>query len=188
MTEQLDLVSTLEEIQSTGLAALASIQDEASLDAWRSAYLGRSSAVMQAFSKLPQYPKEQRPQVGQAANRVKQALEAALAERSQLVKDAALRQALASEKLDVTIPGRQPQFGRMHPVSQTMREIYRVLGDMGFQVYLSPEVETDENNFNLLNIPPHHPARDMWDTFHTTTPGVILRTHTSPGQIRFMRW
>ena len=187
MTEQLDLVSTLEEIQSTGLAALASIQDETSLDAWRAAYLGRSSAVMQAFSKLPQYPKEQRPQIGQAANRVKQVLEAALAERSQLVKEAALRQAIASEKLDVTIPGRQPQFGRMHPVSQTLREIYRVLGDMGFQVYLSPEVETDENNFSLLNIPPHHPARDMWDTFHTTTPGVILRTHTSPGQIRFMR-
>ena len=68
-----------------------------------------------------------------------------------------------------------------------MREIYRIFGDMGFQVYRSPEVETDEYNFELLNIPAHHPARDMWDTFHTTQPGIILRTHTSPGQIRFMQ-
>jgi phenylalanyl-tRNA synthetase alpha chain len=78
-------------------------------------------------------------------------------------------------------------MGRAHIVSRTMREIIRIFGDMGFQVYRSPEVETDENNFGLLNIPAHHPARDMWDTFHTTTPGIILRTHTSPGQVRFMK-
>jgi phenylalanyl-tRNA synthetase alpha chain len=75
----------------------------------------------------------------------------------------------------------------MHIVSQTLRELIRIMGDMGFQVYRSPEVETDINNFELLNIPAHHPARDMWDTFHTLQPGIILRTHTSPGQIRFMQ-
>ncbi|HEX9018087.1 MAG TPA: phenylalanine--tRNA ligase subunit alpha, partial [Anaerolineaceae bacterium] len=135
---------------------------------------------------LPQFPKEQRPQIGQAANRVKQALEAALADRSQALKDEALKRSLENEQLDVTLPGRQPAYGRYHVITQTLREVVRIMGDMGFQVYRSPEVETDVNNFELLNIPAHHPARDMWDTFHTLVPGIILRTHTSPGQIRFM--
>lgn len=185
--EGVDQLKQLEEIQATALAELAAVDDEAKLDAWRIAHLGRSSEVMQVFSRLPQFPKEMRPQVGQTANRVKQALEAALAERSQSLKDAALKHSLQAERLDVTMPGRQPIFGRTHIVSQTLRELIRIMGDMGFQVYRSPEVETDVNNFELLNIPAHHPARDMWDTFHTTQPGVILRTHTSPGQIRFMK-
>jgi phenylalanyl-tRNA synthetase alpha chain len=142
---------------------------------------------MQVFSRLGQIPKEARPQVGQAANRVKQALEAAFEKRSQALKEEALRRSLEAERLDVSMPGRQPNMGRAHIVSRALREVCRIFGDMGFQIYRSPEVETDENNFELLNIPAHHPARDMWDTFHTTTPGVILRTHTSPGQIRFMK-
>lgn len=186
MTEGVDQLKQLDDIQAKALADLQSINDEAGLDSWRVANLGRSSEVMLVFSRLGQFPKELRPQVGQTANRVKQALEAALAERSQAVKDAALKRSLESERLDITLPGRQPGFGRRHVVSQTMREIFRVFGDMGFQVYRSPEVETDQYNFELLNIPAHHPARDMWDTYHTTTPGIILRTHTSPGQVRFM--
>jgi len=177
----------LEEIQARALAELKMVNDEARLEAWRITHLGRSSEVMQVFSRLPQFPKEVRPQIGQTANRVKQTLEAALAEQGQIVKENALKRALETERLDVTLPGRRPTPGRLHVVSQTMREIFRIFGDMGFQIYRSPEVETDENNFELLNIPAHHPARDMWDTYHTTTPGVILRTHTSPGQIRFMR-
>ena len=94
---------------------------------------------------------------------------------------------LAAEGVDVTLPGRRPTLGKIHPSNQTLREIAHIFGQMGFQVYDSPEVETDENNFGLLNIPQGHPARDMWDTFYTTTPGVILRTHTSPGQIHAMR-
>jgi len=86
----------------------------------------------------------------------------------------------------VTLPGRRLATGGLHPSTQTLREIYAIWADMGFQVFRSRDVEDDETNFTLLNIPPHHPARDMWDTFHTTTPGVILRTHTSPGQIRAM--
>ena len=89
--------------------------------------------------------------------------------------------------LDVTLPGRPVQRGRLHIVTQTLRRIYAIWADMGFQVYRSPDVETDEYNFELLNIPEYHPARDMWDTFHTDTPGMILRTHTSPGQIHAMR-
>jgi phenylalanyl-tRNA synthetase alpha chain len=90
------------------------------------------------------------------------------------------------EKLDVTLPGRPISRGRLHPATLTLRQIYRIFGDMGFQIYRSREVETDEFNFELLNIPAHHPARDMWDTFHTTSPSVLLRTHTSPGQIHVM--
>jgi phenylalanyl-tRNA synthetase alpha chain len=187
MTEGVDQLKQLEEIQAKALSELETINDEARLDAWRIAHLGRSSEVMQVFSRLSQFAKEVRPQIGQTANKVKQSLEAAMAERGQAVKEAALKHALEAEKLDVTMPGRKPDFGRAHIVTQTLREIISILGDMGFQVYRSPEVETEENNFEALNIPAHHPARDMWDTFHTTQPGIILRTHTSPGQIRFMR-
>ncbi len=110
---------------------------------------------------------------------------------SRSLRQAALQRSLQAERLDVTLPGRTPLRGRLHPVTQTLREIYRIFGEMGFQVYRSREVESDEYNFELLNIPAHHPARDMWDTFHTdTAPAAksdLLRTHTSPGQIHAMR-
>ena len=88
----------------------------------------------------------------------------------------------------MTLPGRSAPRGRLHPSTQTLRAISGIFAELGFQIYRSPEVEDDETNFGLLNMPPHHPARDMWDTFHTTTPGVLLRTHTSPGQIHAMRY
>jgi phenylalanyl-tRNA synthetase alpha chain len=97
-----------------------------------------------------------------------------------------LRQ-LAQERIDVTLPGRPVEPGFLHVSTRTLREIYAIFAEMGFQVVETPEVETDVNNFQLLNIPPYHPARDMWSTFHTTSEGVLLRTHTSPGQIRVMR-
>lgn len=187
MSEQVDVLQKLEEIQQIGLAALEQVSDEANLAAWRTAHLGRSAPVMQVFSGLGQVPKDLRPQVGQKANQVKLALEAALAEKGEAVKAAALERSLAGERLDVTLPGRIPVHGRLHVQTRTLREIYRVFGDMGFQVYRSRDVELDEYNFTLLNFPKYHPARDMQDTFHTTTPDVLLRTHTSPGQIHVMR-
>ncbi len=108
--------------------------------------------------------------MGQRANQVKLALEAALAEQAERVRQAELAQKLAAETLDVTLPGRPQTLGRLHPITQTLREIYRVMGEMGFQVYRARDVETDDYNFTLLNIPPHHPARDMWDTYYMTTP------------------
>ncbi len=183
----MDELHELERIRSAGLAALQGVGDEAALESWRVAHLGRSAPVMQVFARLGQAPKELRPQIGQAANQVKLALEAALTERGEALKKAALERSLTSQRLDVTLPGRRPLAGRLHVETQTMRELYRIFGEMGFQVYRAPDVDTDENNFTALNIPPHHPARDMWDTFYTTTPGVLLRTHTSPGQIRAMR-
>lgn len=187
MTEETRVLDELEEIQQKALDSLAAVQDEASLAAWRTANLGRSSPVMQAFSRLGQVPKELRPQVGQRANQVKQALEAALAEKSEQIRAAALQRKLSAERVDVTLPGRQPARGRLHPATQVMRRVLAIFGEMGFQVYRARDVESDENNFELLNIPAYHPARDMWDTFYATTPGVVLRTHTSPGQIHAMR-
>ncbi len=183
----MDELQSLEQAQAAALAALEAVNDEAALEAWRIAHLGRSAPVMLAFSRLGQAPKELRPQIGQAANRVKQALEEAFAARAQALKEAALQRSLTAERLDVTLPGRRPAQGSLHIETQTLREMYRIFGEMGFQVFRAPDVETDENNFTALNIPPYHPARDMWDTFYTTNPGVLLRTHTSPGQIRAMR-
>jgi phenylalanyl-tRNA synthetase alpha chain len=130
---------------------------------------------------------EERPAFGQRVNQVKEELAAAHQQRLARLRAAELEQKMAADTIDVTLPGRRQYVGRLHPATQTLRQIYRIWGDMGFQIYRSRDVETDEYNFELLNIPQHHPARDMWDTFHTTTPGVILRTHTSPGQIHAMR-
>jgi phenylalanyl-tRNA synthetase alpha chain len=187
MPEGQAIIEQLEQMEQSALKALERVQDEAALQEWRVAYLGRHAPVMQVFSRLSEAPKEERPRIGQRANQVKQTLEAALQTRSEQIKRQALERSLSSERLDVTLPGRQPVRGRLHPTTQTLRRIYSIFAEMGFQIYRSRDVETDEYNFELLNIPVYHPARDMWDTFHTTRPGVILRTHTSPGQIHAMR-
>src|SRR5262249_55647648 len=124
---------------------------------------------------------------GQEANRIKEALTSAFESALAREKERALARSLAADALDVTLPGRPVPRGRLHVTTQTMREIAAAFADLGFQIYRSREVEDDLTNFELLNMPPHHPARDMWDTFYTTTPGVLLRTHTSPGQIHVMR-
>ena len=181
------MIAELEQISKTALEALAGAADEASLEAWRVAHLGRSSALMKVFDRLGSLPKEERPLIGKAANEVKRLLESRLEALSEDLHQRALQHALQTERLDVTLPGRPLASGRLHPSTQILRRIYGIFAEMGFQVYRSREVESDEYNFELLNIPSHHPARDMWDTFHTLTPGVLLRTHTSPGQIRVMR-
>jgi phenylalanyl-tRNA synthetase alpha chain len=140
-----------------------------------------------ALAQIGKIPKEQRAAYGQEANRVKVALESAYEAALAKAKEKALQASLSANPLDVTLPGRIRPRGRLHPATQILREIYAIFADLGFQVYRTREVESDENNFELLNMPPHHPARDMWDTFFTTTPGVVLRTHTSPGQIHVMR-
>ena len=187
------MLNQLDDIQEAALKALETIQDEDTLQSWRVTYMGRSSPLLQVFDKLGQAPKEERPSIGRRANEVKQALEKGLGARSEELRQAAIQRALQTEQLDVSLPGRATLRGRLHPANQNLRRMYRVFGDMGFQVYRSPEVETDEYNFQLLNFPPDHPARDMQDSFYVNTPGaqnnnpVLLRTHTSPGQIRAMR-
>jgi len=186
------MLDKLSDIEKSALDALQPVDGEASLEAWRVTHLGRSSALMQVFSGLGTLSKEERPAVGQAANRVKVALEAALADKTEAVKRSALERSLSVEKLDVTLPGRSVHQGRLHPSTQQLRLVLSILAEMGFQVYTSPEVESDEMNFQLLNFPPHHPARDMQDSLYVTAEGrgdnpILLRTHTSPGQIHAMR-
>lgn len=181
MREQLD------EIYEQSLRTLEEAGSTDELEAWHRETLGRKGSVQLQTRHIGQLVPEERPHFGRRINEVKQALEDAYQERAAALRAQELEAQMAAEALDVTLPGRRAWRGRLHPASQTLRDIYRIWGDMGFQVYRSREVETDEYNFELLNIPQHHPARDMWDTFHTMTPGVILRTHTSPGQIHAMR-
>ena len=176
-----------DQIEKDALDALAAATDSAALEKWRVACLGRNAPVMSALGTLGALPREERKAFGQRGNQVKQALERAFEDASERISRAELASALEAGAIDVTAPGRRRGRGRLHPATQTLRRIYAIFAEMGFQVYRSRDVETDEFNFGLLNIPPHHPARDMWDTFYTTTPNVILRTHTSPGQMHVMR-
>ncbi len=179
-----------EKLQATHLEALqelGAVNDSEALRAWELKYLGKKGAITELVRSVGALPKEERADFGKRANEVKGALELAYTDREQLVKDQELARDLEQGEIDVTLPGRAHPVGGLHPSTMTLREISAIWAEMGFQVYRSRDVETDEMNFELLNIPAHHPARDMWDTFHTTTPGVVLRTHTSPGQIRSMR-
>ncbi len=191
MTEP-KVLEELEQVKTAALAELSGIAEENALLAWRNNYLGKTSPVMKAFSGLGALPPDQRPLVGQGANQVKTALEAAYADKVKILKENALSHSLASQSLDVTLPGRTAVHGRLHPDTQILRELYRIFGDMGFQVYHSREMETDEYNFQLLNFPIGHPARDMQDTYFIDAPNrgdnpLLMRTHTSPGQVRAMR-
>ena len=155
------MLETLEEIKQHALSALEKAQDEAGLEDWRIMYLGRKSPLMGVFSQMGQLTPAERPVIGRAGNLVRTALEDALEQRLSSLREAALRDSLGKERIDVTLPGRPIPMGRLHPVTQTLRRIYRIFGEMGFQVYLARDVETDEYNFQLLNFPPHHPAREM---------------------------
>jgi phenylalanyl-tRNA synthetase alpha chain len=187
------MLEKLKNVEQDALKALDSVQNEAELEAWRVAHLGRSSGLMQIFSQFGGLSKEEKPVAGQRANEVKKSLEAAFVARSEELRQAALKRSLEQEQLDVTLPGRRVPLGRLHPDTQTLRELYSIFGEMGFQVFRSREVETDEYNFQLLNFPIGHPARDMQDTYFVESEGrgenpIVLRTHTSPGQMHAMRW
>ena len=182
-----NLVQELTQLQQEALAALAQMDSTAATEAWYADYLGRKGKMTAILRGVGQLAAEERPLVGKTANEVKVVLEAALQERQSALAQAEMDSALAAEGIDVTLPGRRPQIGKLHPTNHAMREIVTILSQMGFQVYDSPEVETDDYNFGLLNFPPDHPAREMQDTFFTKEKDIILRTHTSPGQIHAMR-
>jgi phenylalanyl-tRNA synthetase alpha chain len=179
--------ASLAELEQRALAELRACEDEADLRAWNTRYFGKQGEVVVALKGVGAVPPDQRKAYGQQANQMKETLSRAFETKQADLKEATLARSLVEDKLDVTLPGRPAPRGRLHVATQTLREIYAIFAELGFQVYRSPEVEDDEMNFGLLNMPPHHPARDMWDTFHTTKPGVLLRTHTSPGQIHVMR-
>src|SRR5262245_7280054 len=182
-----EATADLTSLEARAIEELNACADQAFLQAWSTKYFGDKGEVNTALKALGTLPKDQRPAYGQAVNRLKQNLLAAEDQKKAAIKEAELLASLSAAPLDVTLPGRPVPAGGLHVATKVMREIYAIFADMGFQVFRSREIEDDETNFELLNMPPHHPARDMWDTFHTTTPGVLLRTHTSPGQIHVMR-
>jgi phenylalanyl-tRNA synthetase alpha chain len=179
----------LNDLRSRALAAAAKADDPAELDGVESEYLGRKGELRNLLGSIGQLPGPDRPKVGALANPIREELEATIAARRTRLDQIALDVRLAHEKTDVTLPGRALPRGSLHPLLETQREIARIFGQFGFVTYESPEVETEELNFEALNIPPDHPARDLWDTLYVegTDRQYVLRTHTSPGQIRVMR-
>ncbi len=177
----------LNKLQNQIEEELSVARDADALEQWRIKYLGRKGMMNNLFRGLGEVIAEERATHGKALNQFRKLVVDAFEDRQQAVKEADLQAELTAEGVDVTLPGRRPQVGHIHPISRTLRDIYRVFGDMGFQIYTARDVETDEVNFQLLNFPKGHPAREMQDTFHTTVPDILLRTHTSPGQIRAMR-
>ncbi len=185
------MIEQIDQLQAQGLEELRGVTALEALYAWRNRYLGKASVFGEISRGMGKLPPEQRPVVGQRINGVKQALEAAYSACEEEIRRRERERELQAERVDVTLPGRPTTPGSLHPVTQTLREIERVFGDMGFIVWESPEVESDAYNYQLLNFPPDHPARDMQDTFYLKSGSaeepVLLRTHTSPGQIHAMR-
>ncbi|MGD8588653.1 MAG: phenylalanine--tRNA ligase subunit alpha [Chromatiales bacterium] len=181
MESPLDIEGLLEAAQRAVEAAASLAQ----LDEVRVRYLGKSGQLTEQLKKLGGLPKEQRPQAGQAINRAKQALQQAIEARKAVLERQALADRLGSERIDVTLPGRGLGLGGLHPVSRTLERIEALFAHAGFEVKEGPEIEDDYHNFEALNIPAHHPARAMHDTFYFDA-HLLLRTHTSPVQIRTM--
>ncbi|MSP22434.1 MAG: phenylalanine--tRNA ligase subunit alpha [Dehalococcoidia bacterium] len=189
-----DAVRSIEEQARAGLAAAT---DERALEAWRTAVLGRSGSLTGVLRSLGELAPEARRELGAAANRVKTEFEAALEVRREALRQAAHASAVTTGALDVTLPGRPLHRGRYHPLTLTLREILATFEHMGFATIEGPEIENDSYNFEALRIPADHPARDMWDTFWLESQataegewegagGLLLRTHTSPMQARYM--
>jgi len=178
-------VSSLDELEQHALQAVAEAGDTATLDDVRVRYLGKKGLLTQQLKQLGALPAEQRPAAGQEINRVKQQVQQAIEVRGGVLQAAVLNEQLASETIDVTLPGRGHTRGGLHPVTQTLRRIEQLFRPLGFTVEEGPEIEDDHHNFGALNIPDHHPARAMHDTFYFDA-HTLLRTHTSPVQVRVM--
>jgi phenylalanyl-tRNA synthetase alpha chain len=175
----------LSKIEKAALQSAVEAVTEAELQQVRARYLGRKGEITAVMKSMGQLTPEERPLVGALANEVKDRLEAAFIERQEGLRQELMRQNLANEKLDVTLPGRIQRRGFKHPITQVTEEIVAIFAALGFGVVEGPEIEKDFYNFEALNIPKDHPARDMQDTFYVTE-DVVLRTHTSPVQIRTM--
>ena len=178
-------MSSLDELEQQALQAVAEAGDAAILDDVRVRYLGKKGLLTQQLKQLGALPAEQRPAAGQEINRVKQQVQHAIEIRGEVLQASLLNEQLASETVDVTLPGRGHTQGGLHPVTHTLRRIEQLFRPLGFTVEEGPEIEDDHHNFGALNIPDHHPARAMHDTFYFDA-HTLLRTHTSPVQVRVM--
>jgi phenylalanyl-tRNA synthetase alpha chain len=172
-------------LQSAALDAIAAAADLAALDQVRVRYLGKSGELTALLKQLGTLPAEERPAAGQEINQAKVAVQVAIDRRKVVLEEASLTARLAAERIDVSLPGRGRRPGGLHPVTRAMRRIERLFANAGFAVAEGPEVEDAYHNFEALNIPEHHPARAMHDTFYFDAE-LLLRTHTSPVQIRVM--
>ena len=181
------LTRDLETLAAEATSAVGAARDLAALEALEVDVLGKKGRLTIVLRGIGGLPAEDRPKVGAVANTVRGAIEAALAERRLVLGEAELQARLEAERIDVTTPGRPVRRGSLHPSIEAMGEIIRIFAQYGFVVLESPEVEDDATNFQRLNIPPDHPARDLWDTLYVDLPNRLLRTHTSPGQIHAMR-
>jgi len=183
MTEEKGL--GMEGLRQEALAEIQAASSLAALDQVRVRYLGKSGVLTAKLKGLGSLPKEQRPEAGQSINRVKAELQAAIDECRSALEQTSLIARLAAERIDVTLPGRGQSLGGLHPITRTLQRIERLFANAGFAIAEGPEVEDDYHNFEALNIPAHHPARAMHDTFYFDQ-HLLLRTHTSPVQIRVM--
>ncbi len=175
----------LQQILEQALTQFAVISDEAELEQVKAKYLGKEGCLTALLKGLGKLSNEERPAAGARINQVKQGIEAALQQRRDTIARDKLALKLAAESLDVTLPGRGTATGGLHPVTRTLERIEQLFHSLGFAVSSGPEIEHDFYNFTALNIPENHPARAMHDTFYID-PEHVLRTHTSPVQVRYM--
>ena len=186
-------MQNLEQIVSEALAAFAATQDPDALEQIKARYLGKSGQITELLKGLGKLAPEERKAAGATINQAKEQVEGALNARREAIRRAALEARLAEESLDVTLPGRGETRGGLHPVTRTLERIEALFRSIGFEVADGPEIETDFHNFTALNTPENHPARSMHDTFYLqdeqggVAEGVLLRTHTSPIQARYMQ-
>ena len=178
-------MSGIEELTTTALADIEHADALDALDAIRVRLLGKAGSITEQLKSLGKLPPEERKAHGERINRVRDELTQAIAARKSALEEAALARRLASERIDVTLPGRSGERGALHPVTRALNRIVEIFSRLGYQVADGPEIEDDWHNFEALNFPPHHPARAMHDTFYFGD-GRLLRTHTSPVQIRAM--
>lgn len=178
-------MSDVNAILAEALDQVAQAGDSASLEQVRVLYLGKKGSFTQLLKNLGNLPAKARPGAGAKVNDAKQSLLSAIADRSTLLDQALLESRLAAEAIDVTLPGRNADTGSLHPLTQVLRRMEGFFTSVGYQVVEGPEIEDDYHNFEALNLPAHHPARAMHDTFYFN-PSILLRTHTSPVQVRVM--
>ena len=176
----------LQDLEKEAQQQLAAVKDGGGLEEFRIRYLGRKGGFSTILRQLGTVAPEDRPRLGELANTVKERMERLFAERQTAIQQsAAANTGDASRSADLSLPGRIPETGRLHPVTQIMQEVCAIFENLGFSVAEGPDVEQDYYNFEALNIPAHHPARDMHDTFYISD-SLLLRTHTSPMQARIM--
>jgi phenylalanyl-tRNA synthetase alpha chain len=181
------LTAQLRDLRDEALPRIAAAADLPALEELDVHYLGRKGGALSGLMRgIGALPVDDRPRIGAVVNEVRAAVESAISDARARVGGAALAARLAAEAVDVTAPARQLPRGTLHPVIETIGRIAEIFGQFGFVTYEGPEIETDVTNFQMLNIPPDHPARDLWDTMYLDLDGALLRTHTSPGQIRVM--